>query len=50
MSVNGTHDFEREKKTYTDKTKLNLVAHDDTLRSKDTKQSEQYLYSKKKTI
>ncbi len=36
MSVNGTHGFEREKK-YTDKTKLNSAARDDTLRSKDTK-------------
>ncbi len=38
MSINGTHGFER-KKTYTDKTKLNPVARDDTLRSKDTKRS-----------
>ncbi len=37
MAVNGTHGFER-KKTYTDKTKLNPAARDDTLRSKDTKQ------------
>ncbi len=29
----------RDKKTYTDKTKLNPAARDDTLRSKDTKQS-----------
>ncbi len=29
----------REKKTYTDKTKLNPAARDDTLRSKDTKRS-----------
>ncbi len=29
----------REKKTYTDKTILNLAARDDTLRSKHTKQS-----------
>ncbi len=39
MTVNGTHGFEREKKTYTDKTKSNPAARDDTLRSKDTKQS-----------
>ncbi len=38
MAVNGTHGFER-KKTYTDKTKLNPAARDDTLRSKDTKRS-----------
>ncbi len=38
MAVNGTHCFEREK-TYTDKTKLNPAARDDTLRSKDTKRS-----------
>ncbi len=37
MSVNGTHNFEREKKTYTDKTKLNPAARDDSLRSKDMK-------------
>ncbi len=38
-----------KKKTYTDKTKLNSVARDDTLRSYDTKRSvqetEQYLYN-----
>ncbi len=39
MAVNGTHGFERQKKTYTDKTKLNPAARDDTLRSLDTKQS-----------
>ncbi len=38
MAVNGTHGFEI-KKSYTDKTKLNLAARDDTLRSKDMKQS-----------
>ncbi len=37
MSVNGTHNFERKKKTYTDKTKLNPAARDDSLRSKDMK-------------
>ncbi len=29
MAVNGTHGFERKKKTYTDKTKLNPAAPDD---------------------
>ncbi len=38
MAVNGTHVL-REKKTYTDKTKLNPAACGDTLMSKDTKQS-----------
>ncbi len=31
--------WEKKKKTYTDKTKLNPAARDDTLRSKDTKRS-----------
>ncbi len=40
MAVNGTHGFDsKKKKTYTDKTKLNPAARDDTLRSEDTKQS-----------
>ncbi len=38
MAVNGTHGFVRKKK-YTDKTNLNPVARDDTLRSKDMKRS-----------
>ncbi len=29
IAVNGTHGFERKKKSYTDKTKLNPVAPDD---------------------
>ncbi len=37
IAVNGSHGFE-SKKTYTNKTKLNPVARDDTLRSKDMKQ------------
>ncbi len=48
MAVNGTHAFERQK-TYTDKTKLNPVARDDTLRIKtrndlSVQETEHYLY------
>ncbi len=41
MAVNGTHGFESKKKqTYTDKTKLNPAARDDTrTRDEDMKQS-----------
>uniref|UniRef100_A0A673J018 TROVE domain-containing protein n=1 Tax=Sinocyclocheilus rhinocerous TaxID=307959 RepID=A0A673J018_9TELE len=39
MEVNGNHGFESKKKTYTNKTKLNPAARDDTLMCKDTKRS-----------
>ncbi len=39
MALNGTHGFERKKLTKHTQTKLNPVACDDTLKSKDTKRS-----------
>ncbi len=46
MAVDGTHSFERQNPTYTDKTKLNPVAHDDKTRNnRSVQETEQYLYN-----
>ncbi len=49
MAVNGTHGFESQKKTYTDKTKLNPAARDHqwglkTRNNRSVQETEQYLY------